>query len=96
MTCPNCRAENPPGSRFCAQCGAEIAVVCAACGVGNPLGSRYCTRCGTALAEAAKSVPQLRQFDYEKLEQRAVEQRDRVEMKRREVARAVFSQSDGD
>jgi len=49
----------------------------------------------TALAAAAKSVPQLCQFDYEKLEQRAVEQRDRVEMKRREVARAVFSQSDG-
>jgi len=57
MTCPSCRAENPPGSRFCAQCGAEIAVVCAACGVGNPLGSRYCTRCGTALAEADPARP---------------------------------------
>ncbi len=49
----------------------------------------------TALAAAAERVPQLRHLDYAELEQRAVEQRDRIEMKRREVARAVFSQSDG-
>lgn len=47
----------------------------------------------TALAAAAADVAQLRQLDYAKLEQRAIKQRDRVETKRREVARQVFSQS---
>jgi ferritin-like metal-binding protein YciE len=47
----------------------------------------------TALAAAAERVPQLRALDYATLEQRATEQRDRVEAKRREVARELFSRS---
>lgn len=49
----------------------------------------------TALATAAETLPALRLLDYANLEQRAVDQRDRVDAKRREVAREVFSQSDG-
>jgi len=45
----------------------------------------------TALAVAADSLPQLRELDYERLEKRASEQCDRVEAKRLEVAREVFS-----
>lgn len=48
----------------------------------------------TALAAAAERVPQLRALDYAILEQRAIEQRDRVEAKRLEVAREVFSQGE--
>lgn len=48
----------------------------------------------TALAAASENLPSLRQFDYAALEQRAVEQRDRVEAKRREVAREVFRQNE--
>jgi hypothetical protein len=43
-----------------------------------------------ALAAAAEDVPQLRGFQFAQLEQRAVDQRDRVEAKRLEVARMVF------
>ncbi len=46
----------------------------------------------TALAAAAEDLPQLRLLDYADLERRAVAQRDRVESKRREVARKVFRQ----
>ncbi len=46
----------------------------------------------TALAAAAENLPQLRLVDYANLERRAVAQRDRVESKRREVAREVFRQ----
>lgn len=46
----------------------------------------------SALAAAAERVPQLRALDYATLERRASDQRDRVEAKRREVAREVFSQ----
>lgn len=46
----------------------------------------------TALAAAAENLSQLRLLDYANLERRAVAQRDRVESKRREVAREVFRQ----
>lgn len=44
-----------------------------------------------ALAVAAEGRPRLRNRDYVELERRAVEQHDRVEAKRLEVAREVFS-----
>jgi hypothetical protein len=46
-----------------------------------------------ALAAASQTAPHLRGLDYATLERRAVEQHDRVEAKRLEVARAVL-QSD--
>jgi hypothetical protein len=45
----------------------------------------------TALAAAADTVPQLRELDYTRLEKRAAEQCDRVETKRLEIAREIFS-----
>jgi hypothetical protein len=43
-----------------------------------------------ALAVASETVPQFRGLDYAELEGRAIEQHDRVEAKRLEVAREVF------
>ena len=43
-----------------------------------------------ALAVASEKIPPLRNRDYVELERRAVEQHDRVEAKRLEVAREVF------
>ena len=43
-----------------------------------------------ALAVASEAIPRLRSRDYVALERRAVEQHDRVEAKRLEVAREVF------
>ena len=45
----------------------------------------------TALAAAADTMPQLRELDYGRLIKRAANQGDRVEAKRLEVARDVFS-----
>ena len=44
-----------------------------------------------ALAAASKVIPGLRALDYAELENRAVEQSDRVEAKRLEIAGEVFS-----
>jgi hypothetical protein len=44
-----------------------------------------------ALAAAAEDVPELQALDYARLEQRALEQRSRVEILRLETARAAFS-----
>lgn len=43
-----------------------------------------------ALAVAAETIPRLRNRDYVELEKRAVEQHNRVEAKRLEVAREIF------
>jgi hypothetical protein len=45
----------------------------------------------TALAAAADTVPQLRELDYNRVEKRAAEQCDRVEAKRLEIAREIFT-----
>lgn len=60
--CPSCRTENPPGSKFCAGCGAALPKMpvplrCAACGAESPEGSRFCKGCGRPLGAAAAPPP---------------------------------------
>jgi hypothetical protein len=62
-SCPACKAENPPGSKFCAGCGAAmpkipVPVRCAACGAESPEGSRFCKGCGRPLGAPVGSQPQ--------------------------------------
>jgi hypothetical protein len=59
-SCPACQAENPPGSKFCAGCGAAmpkapVNVRCAACGAESPEGSRFCKGCGRPVGAPAVS-----------------------------------------
>src|SRR5215813_10384542 len=49
MNCPNCRAANPEGKRFCGDCGTALPQRCGACGAENPAGKKFCSDCGTAL-----------------------------------------------
>src|SRR5271169_4195034 len=53
MRCSNCKTENPPGKKFCGDCGAPLANLCSKCGADNPAGKRFCGECGTALGLAA-------------------------------------------
>lgn len=58
MRCPNCQFENPPGTRFCGQCGTSLAQACPSCGTHNPEGFLFCGTCGTRLtAEAPAARP---------------------------------------
>ena len=57
MRCPNCRAENPGGKKFCGDCGTALANLCPQCGSDNPAGKRFCGECGTAL-EASTAAEQ--------------------------------------
>lgn len=60
--CPNCGAEVPNGSVFCASCGTKITVVknaeaggaryCSGCGARIPEGSKFCTSCGQPVETA--------------------------------------------
>jgi predicted ATPase/class 3 adenylate cyclase len=49
VTCPNCGAENREGRKFCADCGASLAVSCPSCGTANEPGERFCGECGVPL-----------------------------------------------
>jgi hypothetical protein len=49
MRCSNCGSENPPGKKFCGDCGAALANPCRNCGSENPLGKRFCGECGSPL-----------------------------------------------
>ena len=64
MTCPGCRAENPPGQRFCGECGARLASMCAACGAANAPGQRFCGECGVPLSGAAPRAKFASPEDY--------------------------------
>jgi class 3 adenylate cyclase/tetratricopeptide (TPR) repeat protein len=49
MLCQKCGSENPPGKRFCGDCGEPLAQCCSECGSENPLGKKFCGDCGAAL-----------------------------------------------
>jgi hypothetical protein len=54
-SCPACKVDNPPGSKFCAGCGAALPktlvhIRCASCGAESPEGSRFCKGCGRPTA----------------------------------------------
>ena len=64
MHCATCGLENRADRKFCAQCGAALAVTCPTCGASNLPGERFCGECGQALgpalsaaAPAAPAVP---------------------------------------
>jgi hypothetical protein len=56
MRCSSCGSENREGRKFCAECGAALALACAACGASNQPGERFCGECGKPLAAAAKEA----------------------------------------
>ena len=56
ITCSNCGAENPPGQKFCGECGTALAVTCSSCGAVNPPGQKFCGECGTPLDAASQPV----------------------------------------
>ena len=56
MTCPRCRHQNPPGLKFCGECGARLASVCASCGASNAPAQKFCGECGAALAQGAPAA----------------------------------------
>ena len=53
MQCTRCQTENRTGRRFCAECGAPLALACAACGFANEPGEKFCGGCGTPLTTAS-------------------------------------------
>ncbi|MFN2426553.1 MAG: AAA family ATPase [Candidatus Binatia bacterium] len=58
MHCPSCRHDNRPDRRFCAECGAALALRCPSCGTTNEPGEKFCGDCGSSLTtQRPASVP---------------------------------------
>ncbi len=55
MTCRGCGNENRSGARFCADCGAPLALVCPACGAARDAEDRFCVACGAGLNDPITS-----------------------------------------
>src|SRR5215212_1273730 len=94
MQCPQCRAKNREGRRFCARCGESLALACAACGFANEPGEDFCGGCGTPLAprpptpttlapEARFAVPQT--YTPQHLAERIISSRSALEGERKQV-----------
>ncbi len=52
VKCPNCGHDNPPGAKFCSNCGNRLAttITCSNCGQENPGTAKFCHNCGNKLA----------------------------------------------
>src|ERR1035438_2124141 len=50
MHCSSCGAENRPSSKFCKQCGAELARVCPKCARPVDADASFCSECGAAVS----------------------------------------------
>jgi class 3 adenylate cyclase len=55
MQCPRCQADNREGRRFCAECGASLALPCSACGFSNEPGEKFCGGCGMPLTPVRRT-----------------------------------------
>jgi class 3 adenylate cyclase len=57
MRCSKCGSDNREGRKFCANCGAPLAVACPKYGVRNQPEEKFCGECGAEIAEAAATKP---------------------------------------
>lgn len=55
-SCDRCGHENRVGRKFCATCGAPLAIACDQCAFANHPGERFCGGCGTALIDDSTLV----------------------------------------
>jgi class 3 adenylate cyclase/tetratricopeptide (TPR) repeat protein len=71
MRCSRCSSENPPGTRFCAECGTRFPARCPKCGAEYSAPAKFCRDCGAPLdaklnstkPSASEPLPVLEQPD---------------------------------
>src|SRR5262245_49207507 len=56
MQCPQCRHENPAGTKFCGECGTRLQSLCSACQTPNPPTDKFGSECGQRLTGAAPAT----------------------------------------
>ncbi|MEH6577671.1 MAG: adenylate/guanylate cyclase domain-containing protein [Amphritea sp.] len=56
MRCASCGFENPPGAKFCNQCGEALARTCPGCGQTVRPEAKFCDQCGTSLTASSATA----------------------------------------
>jgi class 3 adenylate cyclase len=86
MRCPSCGSENREGRKFCAGCGAALALSCGSCGAKNQPGERFCGECGKQLGLASTAVPpDPRAYTPKHLAEKILSSRSAIEGERKQV-----------
>src|SRR6266581_3706368 len=57
MRCASCGFDNPPGLKFCEECGTPLLRLCPSCGQPVRPTAKFCGACGTTLGAAGKPAP---------------------------------------
>ena len=60
MKCLNCHTKNPPGAKFCIECGKAFDIHCPHCGTITPANGKFCMSCGHSL----QRKPEPESIDY--------------------------------
>jgi class 3 adenylate cyclase/tetratricopeptide (TPR) repeat protein len=55
MRCSACGTENPPGFKFCGECGNHLVSTCPTCGAAVAPGLKFCGECGNPLSQTGVS-----------------------------------------
>jgi class 3 adenylate cyclase/tetratricopeptide (TPR) repeat protein len=87
MRCSSCAAENAPDRRFCAECGAPLALVCPACRFENQPSAKFCGGCGARLGlpAAAPVAAAPESYTPKPLAERILRSRGALEGERKQV-----------
>jgi class 3 adenylate cyclase/tetratricopeptide (TPR) repeat protein len=96
MECPKCQTENRETRKFCAKCGAPLAIKCSQCGSENLPGELFCGECGHPLSGTSKSALKDLTFDERlakiqkylpgNITEKILSQRNRIEGERKQVS----------
>ena len=86
MQCLHCQFDNPPGVKFCGQCGAKLAAPCPQCGAENPSGFKFCGECGSPLgAPKSEALPSPHSYTPPHLAGEILQSRSALEGERKQV-----------
>jgi class 3 adenylate cyclase/tetratricopeptide (TPR) repeat protein len=58
VICARCGTSNPPGLKFCEECGSRLSVTCPACGSSVSPTAKFCGECGNPVAPGTATAGQ--------------------------------------
>src|SRR5574338_306123 len=62
MTCTRCQTVNPPGAKFCLECGAALRIRCEACGAALSPAASFCVECAQPVGNSAAAAAPAARF----------------------------------
>ncbi len=85
MICGGCGFDNPPGVKFCGECGSPVEARCPSCEASNPAGFKFCGECGTALRSDGAPERAPREYTPRHLADKILQTKSAIEGERKRV-----------